>query len=205
MAHKSTQWFHRHINDPFVKKAKAEGKRSRAAFKLTQILKKNHVIIKPSMTLIDLGSTPGSWSVELAAALKNQGLLISVDLLPMKAVHGAHFIQQDFTKEEGLKEIDACLDGKKAHMIFSDIAPEKGGNKWVDQVASIALNEEVLEFSRARLKSGGHLLIKCFMGEGFEEFRTQLRQAFTKVKAVKPTASRTSSSEVFLLATELKQ
>jgi len=204
MAHKSTQWYHRHINDAFVKKAKAEGKRSRAAFKLLQILQNHHIKIKPNMKLIDLGSTPGSWSVELASALKNQGLLISVDLLPMQAVHGAHFIQQDFTSSEGLQAINDALQGEKVDMVFSDMAPEKSGHKWVDQVACIQLNEQVVEFTRNYLNKGGHLLIKSFMGDGFEELRAQLRQSFTRVKAVKPSASRKSSSETFLLAIDFK-
>jgi len=196
---KTSAWFQRHVNDPHVRRARVEGKRSRAAFKLTEILDKHHLLPRKAHVMIDLGCAPGSWCTELVARVGDNGLVIGVDMLDMRPVAGVHFVRGDFTTRETLSRVDALLDGRRVDMVVSDMAPEMSGHKLVDQARMIGLNEATLDFAVNHLRPGGHLLLKTFMGEGFDIFRRELAGWFCSVKIIKPAASRKSSSEIYLL------
>ena len=198
--HRSTQWYQRHVNDGFVKRAQKEGKRSRAAFKLTEILDKHGLMLKPDAAVVDLGCAPGSWSAEIAARLGEAGLLVGIDLLAVTPVPGAAMLQGNFDSPEGLAAIEAALGGRPLSLVLSDMAPEMSGNKIVDQARMMHLNDMTLTFAVNHLKEGGNLLLKTFMGDGFDAFRKELSGWFRTVKAVKPADSRRDSSEMFLLA-----
>jgi len=203
--HRSTQWYQRHVNDGFVKRAQKEGKRSRAAFKLTEILDRHGLHLRPDAAVIDLGCAPGSWSAEMAARLGEGGLLVGIDLLPVTPVPGATLLQGDFDSAEGLKAIEAALAGRPLSLVLSDMAPEMSGNKVVDQARMMHLNDMTLNFAVNHLKQGGHLLLKTFMGNGYDAFRRELGGWFRTVKAIKPAASRKGSAEMFLLAMEFRR
>jgi len=196
---KTSAWFQRHANDPHVKRAQAEGKRSRAAFKLTEILSKYSLLQRQNHVIVDLGCAPGSWSAELVRYAGSGGLVIGVDLLDMQPVSGVRFIRGDFTRADTLACVDEALAGRRVDMVVSDMAPEMSGHKLVDQARMIGLNDETLSFAVNHLRGGGHLLLKTFMGEGFDGFRREMAGWFRSVKTVKPAASRKSSSEMYLL------
>lgn len=199
-ARKSSAWFQRHANDPHVKMAQREGKRSRAAFKLSEILQRYHLLTKAGGVVVDLGCAPGSWCQELTKCCGDSGMVIGVDLLEMNPLPGVRFLQMDFTDTEMHVELEAVLNGRPVDMVVSDMAPEMSGNKVVDQARIINLNEMTLNFAVNHLREGGHLLLKSFMGEGFDDFKRELGSWFSSVKVVKPAASRKSSSEIYLLA-----
>ncbi|MDX8410953.1 MAG: RlmE family RNA methyltransferase [Mariprofundaceae bacterium] len=196
---KTSTWYQRHVQDPHVKRAQAEGKRSRAVFKLTEVLEHHKLLTKAGGVVIDLGCAPGSWLQEIHR-LYPEALLIGVDLLPIQQVAGTTFIQTDFSSDEGLTLLEDALQGRAVDLLLSDMAPEMSGQKLVDQARMIGLNELALDFAVNHLRPGGNMLLKSFMGEGFDEFRGELAGWFTRVKAIKPAASRKSSSELFLLA-----
>jgi len=196
---KTSAWFQRHANDPHVKRAQVEGKRSRAAFKLTEILFKYKLLERKSHVIIDLGCAPGSWSAELVQYAGTGGLIIGVDLFEMQPVHGVYFVQGDFTEADTLARVDEALAERRVDMVVSDMAPEMSGNKLVDQARTIGLNDETLSFAVNHLREGGHLLLKSFMGEGFDAFKREMGGWFAGVRVVKPAASRKSSSEIYLL------
>lgn len=197
---KTSAWFQRHANDPHVKQAQREGKRSRAVFKLTEILDEHGLTIKKNSVIVDLGCAPGSWSQEISKRLSAEGLVIGIDLLPLKPIEGVTLIEGDFDSPEGQQALEEALNGRTIDMVVSDMAPEMSGAKLVDQMRMIGLNEMTLHFARQHLKPGGDLLMKTFMGEGYDQFRRELGTAFTKVKNIKPAASRKASAEFFLLA-----
>jgi 23S rRNA (uridine2552-2'-O)-methyltransferase len=205
-ARKTSAWFQRHSNDPHVKRAHREGKRSRAAFKLTEILdnEKHDLKIKRNTVVVDLGCAPGSWSVELANRVGPEGLVIGIDLLPLKQVSGVILIQDDFDSPSGQQALIDALKGRKIDVVVSDMAPEMSGDKLVDQMRMIGLNEMTLHFARQYLRPGGDILMKTFMGEGYDGFRRDLGTSFQKVKNIKPAASRKTSSEFFLLGKSFK-
>ena len=203
--HRSTQWYQRHVNDGFVKRAQREGKRSRAAFKLTEILDKHGLHIRPDAAVIDLGCAPGSWTAEIASRLGDGGLLVGIDLLPVTPVTGATILQGDFDSAEGQQVIESALQGRPLSLVLSDMAPQLSGNKVVDQARMMHLNDMSLNFAVNHLKEGGHMLLKTFMGEGYDAFRRELTGWFRTVKAIKPQASRKDSSEMFLLAMEFRR
>ena len=200
-ARKTSAWFQRHANDPHVKRAQREGKRSRAAFKLTEILDqpKYELQIKQNTVVVDLGCAPGSWSVELAKRVGAQGLVIGIDLLPLNAISGVTLIAADFDSPAGQQALADALQGRAIDMVVSDMAPEMSGNKLVDQMRMIGLNEMTLHFARQYLRPGGDMLMKTFMGEGYDAFRRDLGSSFKKIKNIKPAASRKTSPEFFLL------
>ncbi len=197
---KSSSWYRQHANDAYVKKAKAEGKRSRATFKLTEIMDKYSLCLKKGAVVVDLGCAPGSWCQELSVRKREGGAIIGVDVLPMKPVSGVQFIQADFSASETQRKLEEVLSGAKTDIVLSDMAPEMSGNKLVDQTGMINLNELTLDFTVNHLRRGGDLLLKTFMGEGFNTFRRKLTGCFKTVKVIKPAASRRTSSEMFLLA-----
>jgi len=198
-ARKTSAWFQRHSNDPHVKRAQREGKRSRAAFKLTEIMDQHGLTIRKNSVIIDLGCAPGSWSVELASRVGPGGLVIGIDLLPLNPIQGVTLIQADFNSPAGQQALQEALGGRRVDLVVSDMAPEMSGDKLVDQMRMIGLNEMTLHFSRQYLRDDGDILMKTFMGEGYDTFRRDLGTSFKKIKNIKPAASRKSSSEFFLL------
>jgi len=200
MANTSTRWYNRHVHDSWVKKAQREGKRSRAVFKLTQILQQYQCITSHDSVIVDLGCAPGSWCAEMASICP-QGKVIGIDILPMDPIAGVTLLHHDFLSAEGQQALSNALAGASIDMVLSDLAPEMSGNRIVDQCAAIGLNEAAVHFCHQHLCHGGHLLMKSFMGEGFDQVRQSLQQLFDKVRVVKPAASRKESREIFLLAT----
>jgi 23S rRNA (uridine2552-2'-O)-methyltransferase len=194
----SKAWMHEHINDEFVKRAQKEGYRARAAYKLTEIDDKDK-LIKPGMTVVDLGSTPGSWSQVAIQRLKGHGRIIALDLLEMEPIKGVEFIQGDFREEAILKILEKSLNGKQVDLVIADMAPNISGITIVDQAGAAYLTELALEFSKVWLKPSGNFLVKVFIGEGFDEIVKNMRTMFDKVVTRKPKASRGRSSEVYLL------
>lgn len=187
-----------HLNDPYVKQAQKEGYRARAAYKLIEIDDKDK-LIKPGMTIVDLGSAPGSWSQVAMQRLKGQGKVIALDILEMQPIAGVTFLQGDFREESVLKQFEELLDSQQVDLVIADMAPNISGVKDVDQAGAAYLTELALEFSRDWLKPSGNFLVKVFIGSGFEEILQNMRQMFDKVVTRKPKASRDRSSEVYLL------
>ena len=196
---KSKVWMQEHVNDPWVQRAQADGWRSRAAFKLMEIDDKAH-LLRPGMTVVDLGSAPGSWSQVAAKRIQPGGRLIALDLLPMELLHGVEFIQGDFREDEVLRTLEAALDGRAVDLVLSDMAPNMSGIAASDQARVMHLAELTLEFCRDHLKPGGDMLVKVFQGSGFVELRKMLADAFETLQTKKPAASRDRSAETYLLA-----
>lgn len=194
----SRQWVHDHINDPYVKQAQAQGYRSRAAFKLTQIDDKDR-LLGPGKVVVDLGSTPGGWSQVASKKVGPSGKVVAIDLLPMEPVHGVRFILGDFREDGPLAELVESLEGRRVDLVLSDMAPNLSGIAVTDQARSVHLLELALEFAREHLKSGGDMLVKVFHGSGFDGLRREMEQLFASVAVRKPDSSRDRSSEVYLL------
>ena len=194
----SKAWMHEHVNDEYVKRAQKEGYRARAAYKLIEIDDKDK-LIKPGMTIVDLGSTPGSWSQVAVQRLKGQGRIIALDILDMQPIKGVQFIQGDFREESVLKLLEEQLNNKQVDLVIADMAPNISGIADVDQAGAAYLTELALEFSKDWLKPSGNFLVKVFIGAGFDEILQNMRQMFDKVVTRKPKASRDRSSEVYLL------
>ena len=194
----SKAWMQEHVNDEFVKRAQKEGYRARAAYKLIEIDDKDK-LIKPGMTVVDLGATPGSWSQVANQRLKGQGRIIALDLLEMEPIKGVEFIQGDFREEAVLRQLESSLQGKQVDLVIADMAPNMSGITVVDQAGAAYLTELALEFSRDWLKPSGNFLVKVFIGAGFDEILASMRGLFDKVVTRKPKASRGRSNEVYLL------
>jgi 23S rRNA (uridine2552-2'-O)-methyltransferase len=199
----SKAWMREHINDPYVQRAKAEGYRSRAAYKLLELDKKDRLLVSGQL-LVDLGAAPGSWSQVAVAKLGCKGRVVAVDLLPMAPLPGVQFVQGDFREQEVLDALIVALSGRKADLVISDLAPNLSGIGVSDQARSMYLCELALEFARQCLKPGGSLLVKVFQGAGFTEFLAGMRKSFVKVGSRKPEASRGRSSEMYLLGRGFK-
>ena len=199
----SKAWMMQHVNDPYVKRASAEGMRSRAAYKLQQINDKDK-LIRPGMLVVDLGATPGGWSQVAARIVAPAGRVIAIDLLEMTGLPGVTFIQGDFAADNGLAALERELAGEKADLVLSDMAPNISGISLADQSRLIGLVELALDFAVNRLKPQGNFLVKVFQGVGFDEFVTAMRKAFAQVQTRKPDASRKGSREVYLVGRGLK-
>jgi 23S rRNA (uridine2552-2'-O)-methyltransferase len=199
----SSRWLHEHFADPFVKQAHAEGMRSRAAYKLEELLERD-LVLRPGMLVIDLGAAPGGWSQVVVEWLKGRGRLIALDILPMAALAGAEFLQGDFTDDAVLAELERVLGDARVDLVLSDMAPNISGVATVDQARSMYLAELALEFAKAHLRSGGSYLVKLFQGEGFDPYLKLLKAAFDTVHLRKPKASRGRSRELYALATGFK-
>lgn len=198
--HRSNKgWMQEHVNDHYVQKANAEGWRSRAVFKLSEIDAKDK-LFKPGMTVVDLGAAPGSWCQYAAKHIQPGGRLIALDLLEMDPVPGVVFIQGDFREEAVLNELETKLEGRQVDLVLSDMAPNMSGIASADQARAVYLAELALEFSRQHLRPGGDMLVKVFQGSGFNELRDAVKQSFEVIHMRKPAASRDRSPEVFLLA-----
>jgi 23S rRNA (uridine2552-2'-O)-methyltransferase len=194
----SKAWMHEHVNDEYVKRAQKEGYRARAAYKLLEIDDKDK-LIKPGMTIVDLGATPGSWSQVVTQRLKGNGRIIALDILDMQPIKGVEFLQGDFREESILKQLEQMLNNKQVDLVIADMAPNMSGIADVDQAGAIYLTELALDFSKTWLKPHGNFLVKVFIGAGFDGLLHDMRQMFDKVVTRKPKASRDRSSEVYLL------
>lgn len=195
---KTRAWHHQHVNDFYVRQSTEQGWRSRAAFKLLEIDDRDR-LLRPGISVVDLGCAPGGWCQVAASRMKGQGRIVGIDLLEMVGMNHVTFVQGDFTEDAGLAELEAALEGRKADLVLSDMAPNITGIAHADQAKSYALAELALEFARDHLQPEGAFLVKVFQGAGFEEYMRALRQVFRKVAARKPKASRGRSREVYLL------
>lgn len=193
-----------HVNDPYVKRAQIEGARSRAAYKLQQIDERER-LLKPGMTVVDLGAAPGGWSQVAARRVAPGGRVIAVDLLEMPPLPGVVFIQGDFGSAATLAELERLLGNQPVDLVLSDMSPNISGIASVDQARAGTLAELALGLSLNHLKPQGNFLVKSFQGEGFEAFVKTLRRHFTQVVTRKPRASRSRSSEVYLLGKGFKR
>ena len=194
----SKAWMQEHLTDEFVKRAQREGYRARSAYKLMEIDDRDK-LIKPAMTVVDLGATPGSWSQLVVQRLHGKGRVIALDLLEMQPLPGVEFLQGDFREESVLKKLEEMLSGKKIDLVIADMAPNMSGINLVDQASVAYLAELALEFSLKWLKPEGNFLVKVFVGTGFDDIVRSMKQGFEKVVTRKPKASRDRSSEVYLL------
>ena len=199
----SNAWLREHVNDTYVQRAKAEGYRSRASFKLMEIDDRDH-LIRSGEIVVDLGATPGGWSQVAAKRMQGKGRVIALDLLEMDPLHGVDFIQGDFREEDVLRQLEAMLAGKKLGLVLSDMAPNMSGILLSDQARVMHLAELGLEFSRNWLKPDGAFLVKVFQGYGFDDFVREMRLVFKTVASRKPDASRDRSAELYLLGRGLK-
>ncbi|WP_159238904.1 23S rRNA (uridine(2552)-2'-O)-methyltransferase RlmE [Zhongshania aliphaticivorans] len=199
----SITWMKEHFDDHYVKMAQREGYRSRACYKLLEIQEKDR-LIKPGMSVVDLGSAPGGWSQVAAMLVGHHGQVLASDILEMDTIAGVEFIQGDFTDEAVANELMAFLGNQKADLVISDMAPNMSGMRDVDQPQSMYLCELALDMASLVLRPGGGFVTKIFQGEGFEEYMRLLRERFSKVVTRKPAASRPRSREVYLVATGLR-
>ena len=195
----SARWLREHFTDEYVKRAQKEGYRSRAVYKLLEIHEKDR-LLRPGLTVVDLGAAPGGWSQLAARLVGGRGAVIALDLLPMEPLPGVGFIQGDFRETAVLERLLEMLNGRPVDLVISDMAPNTSGVKAVDQPRGMYLAELALDFARRSLRPGGDFLTKAFQGEGFDGFLRELRAAFAKVLIRKPRASRARSAEQYLLA-----
>lgn len=191
-------WMHEHVTDPYVKKAQADGYRSRAAYKLLEIDARDH-LLKPGMTVVDLGAAPGSWCQVVAQRMKGQGRVLAIDLLPVAPLPGVESLEGDFTEAAALAWLEARLGSGRVDLVLSDMAPNISGVGLRDQARHYELCELALDFAVRWLKPEGAFLVKVFQGVGFEAFRRGMQAAFEQVAIRKPDASRGRSTEVYLL------
>ncbi|MGD8408107.1 MAG: 23S rRNA (uridine(2552)-2'-O)-methyltransferase RlmE [Thiohalophilus sp.] len=195
----SKKWLAEHFDDPYVKKAQQEGWRSRAIYKLIEIDERDK-LLKPGMTVVDLGAAPGGWSEYAARKVGDKGRVIAMDLLPMDAIAGVEFIQGDFHEKAVYERLLDVIGERPVDLVMSDMAPNMSGMKAVDQPRAMYLAELSLELAQKVLKPGGDMLIKAFTGEGLDEFKREIQQHFRKLIVRKPKASRPRSPEIYLLA-----
>jgi 23S rRNA (uridine2552-2'-O)-methyltransferase len=195
----SRQWLHEHFSDPFVKRAWAEGWRSRAVFKLEEIDRRER-LLKPGQFCLDLGAAPGAWSQYARRKVGHKGRVLATDILEMPGITGVEFIQGDFREAEVFNRILALLPDRTVDVVLSDMAPNMSGMDVIDHPKSAFLGELALDMSERVLKRHGNALIKVFQGAGFQELVKAARSKFTRVKLLKPEASRARSAEMYLLA-----
>jgi 23S rRNA (uridine2552-2'-O)-methyltransferase len=194
----SKQWMREHVNDAYVQRAKSEGYRSRAAYKLLEIAARDK-LLKPGMVVVDLGAAPGGWSQVARTRVGARGLVLALDLLELEPLPGVTFLQGDFREDAVVTALAEALAGRRIDLVLSDMSPNISGIATSDQARVMHLAELALEFAAKHLKRGGNLLVKVFQGSGFEEFLRQMRTQFESVVTRKPEASRSRSSELYLL------
>ena len=195
----SGRWLSEHFADPFVRQARDQGLRSRAAFKLEEIDRAEKLIF-PGAVVVDLGAAPGGWSQYVARKLAGRGTVFALDLLPMDAIPGVTFLQGDFREQPVLDELLRQLAGRRVDLVMSDMAPNISGVDVVDQARAADLEALALDFSRPVLGPEGALVMKVFQGAGFRELLADARRGFEQVRMRKPKASRQRSSETYLVA-----
>ena len=195
----SLKWLQRHVNDPYVKQAQKDGYRSRASYKLLEVQEK-YKLIRPGMSVVDLGAAPGGWSQVTSRLIGGQGRLIASDILEMDSIPDVTFIQGDFTQDEVLAQILEAVGNSQVDLVISDMAPNMSGTPEVDMPKAMFLCELALDLAARILKPGGNFVIKVFQGEGFDAYVKDARQKFDKVQMIKPDSSRGSSREQYMLA-----
>ncbi len=200
----SDAWMKEHFDDHYVKLSQKMGYRSRASFKLLEIQEKDR-LIKPGMTIVDLGSAPGGWTQVAVELVGDHGRVVASDILPMDPIAGVDFVQGDFTEEAVLEKILNLMGGAQADLVISDMAPNMSGMVDVDQPRAMYLVELALDLARQTLKPGGAFVAKVFQGEGFEEYIKEMRSSFNRVVTRKPKASRARSKEVYQVGTGFKR
>ena len=199
----SNDWMDEHFNDHYVMKAKEEGYRSRACYKLMEIDDKDK-LMKPGMTVVDLGSAPGGWSQVAAKRVGDHGLVVASDILPMDGIAGVTFLQGDFTEEAVFDELMRVIGNRPVDLVISDMAPNMSGMSAVDQPSAMYLVELALDMARQVLKPGGNYAAKELQGVGFDGYLKDMRSSFQKVVTRKPDSSRARSREVYLVAKGFK-
>jgi 23S rRNA (uridine2552-2'-O)-methyltransferase len=199
----SKAWLREHVTDPYVKRAQREGYRSRAAYKLQQIAARDKLFIA-GMTVVDLGAAPGGWSQIAAQAVAPGGRVLALDILEMPPLRGVTYVQGDFRDDSTQSELERLLAGGRVDLVLSDMAPNISGIAAADQARVMTLAEIALEFAVKHLKPQGKLLVKVFQGAGFDAFLRAMRERFRQVVVRKPEASRSRSSEVYLLGKGLR-
>lgn len=199
----SQRWLREHFDDHWVARARAEGYRSRAAFKLLEIDKKDQ-LLRPGMTVLDLGAAPGGWSQVAAKRVGSEGVVVASDILTMDPVADVRFVQGDFREQDVYEQIMALMKGRQADLVMSDMAPNMSGNRAVDLPRAMYLAELALDMAVSVLAPQGRFLVKVFQGEGFDAYRRALQGAFGRVVSRKPEASRPRSPEVYQLGSTLK-
>ena len=199
----SQRWLQRQASDPFVRRSKEDGYRSRAAYKLLELDRKDR-LLRPGLTVVDLGAAPGGWSQVAARGVGPRGRVLALDLLDMPPVDGVDIITGDFDDEVVLARALAWLGDQPADLVLSDMAPNVSGMRAVDQPRSMLLVELAIDFAERTLKPGGDLVVKAFQGAGFDEALRQLRGRFDKVACRKPEASRSQSRETYFVAKGLR-
>jgi 23S rRNA (uridine2552-2'-O)-methyltransferase len=195
----SLGWLKRHVNDPYVKQAQKDGYRSRASYKLLEVQEK-YKLIRPGMSVVDLGAAPGGWSQVTSRLIGGQGRLIASDILEMDSIPDVTFIQGDFTSDEVLAQILEAVGNSQVDLVISDMAPNMSGTPEVDMPKAMFLCELALDLAERILKPGGNFLIKIFQGEGFDTYLKDARKKFDKIQMIKPDSSRGSSREQYMLA-----
>jgi 23S rRNA (uridine2552-2'-O)-methyltransferase len=195
----SQRWLHEHFTDPYVQRAKQEGWRSRAVYKLIEMQERDR-ILRPGQVVVDLGAAPGGWSQYAAGVIGDQGRLFALDILPMDSFAGVDFIQGDFTEQAVFEQLLERLDGRTVDVVLSDMAPNMSGQDSVDQPRAMYLAELAVDFATRVLGPQGVYLVKLFQGAGFDAYLRELRNQFASVTMRKPDASRSRSREVYALA-----
>ena len=196
-------WRRRQDKDEFVKRARAEGWRSRAVYKLMEIQERER-LMRSGSRVLDLGAAPGAWSQFASGVVGDAGRVIAVDLLPVEQIPGVEVIQGDFRDEDILNAVLQCLGKDRLDLVMSDMAPNISGNRSVDQPRAMYLAELAADLARNSLGPGGSLVLKLFHGEGFDDFVRAMRQCFETVKVRKPKASRANSRETYLVARNIR-
>ncbi|HET7610928.1 MAG TPA: 23S rRNA (uridine(2552)-2'-O)-methyltransferase RlmE [Rhodanobacteraceae bacterium] len=199
----SARWLKEHFGDPYVKRAQAEGLRSRAAFKLDELLDRDR-LLKPGMVVVDLGAAPGGWSQLVRQRLGDTGRIFALDILPMQGIGGVEFLEGDFREQRVFDALMERLAGSPVDLVLSDMAPNISGIEAADQARAMDLAELASDFAGKCLKPGGSFLVKLFQGRGFDDYIRGLRGGFGRVTLRKPRASRARSREVYALATGRK-
>jgi len=195
----SARWLKEHFSDPYVKRAQAEGWRSRAVFKLEELIERDR-LLKPGMVVVDLGAAPGGWSQMVRERLGDKGRTVALDILSMPDIAGVEFIQGDFREDAVVQQLEAILGDTKVDLVLSDMAPNMSGVDTVDQARAMHLAELAQDFAGIHLKPGGAFLVKLFNGRGSDEYLKNLRKGYERVSMRKPKASRARSPEVYALA-----
>ena len=199
----SKRWLQEHHQDEYVLKARAQGFRSRAVFKLEEIQRRDHVL-KPGQLVLDLGAAPGGWSEYASRIVGDRGRIIALDLLPMEPIAGVEFLQGDFTEQETLDRLLAIIGESRADLVLSDMAPNLSGMDSVDQPKSIYLAELAFDLAGDFLSTSGVFVVKIFQGAGSEDLISSFRRRFKSVKLRKPDASRSRSSEIYAICDGLR-
>lgn len=199
----SDAWLREHFQDSYVKRAQREGYRSRAAYKLLEIDRRDR-LFKPGLIVVDLGAAPGGWTQYAAKQVGPRGRVVAVDLLPISPLAGVEIVQGDFTEQSVLNLVNQAVRGAPIDLVISDMAPNISGIMVSDQARAIALAESALEFAHEGLRPGGRLLVKTFQGEGFAQLFKRMQAYFGRVTSRKPQASRARSREIYLVGFDKK-